>query len=896
MAPSKSNASDEAGFKRLVELETEYRTQRSPDQLYAIASFPHLFDEFPYPVIINAGILKLADYFRQSNNIQRHAILQVFKKSQPHLKKVINVEETYKRISPMLQSNDPLARAITLRVLGGMATIVSDRIDVYHNVIHSLDSSEAMEVSAAVYAADMICAQSQRFCAIISGKLAFMVRDTLKTPLPLRRRLIRIFGHMFEDITLARLARKTCMDILELNQDVEYTVAILRTLTKLASHSLVDVNQQVDLLLQRAKASSNSEPGIRRVSLTCLGSLAQKNIEFKREQMQAIFDIALESEDEKTTLKAMVTLHKIFRLTNAMTSISLLESGIETMRGYIQVCIQILERSFSILPSTASPLSSASSVSKLVVLECYAVLAVILPYYRQLEAAGLTNVADSTFREAIGKTTESMEQFLLGIFSRGGKLHRDDAAQSRMVLSSLVSLTLEGGSGIDALLSTLLGWINTYKDSSTMLAKALLHITRLQPRKLQPFQDAVMSCLENYVEAPNTQTFIIVYRALLEFSALHHSPGSATTSSFESRVTALLEKFGRIDMLERYTRNHWDLYQIARYSLQTGWSSLALVALRNQEKVVSSVSSSLWLTTVRIVAQIESSLQTVTGGQKDSGQLNLCSQKQMYTKVISYLEELEAHQVNRTFHLQYSELRRQYLDACQSAVGILQLLSTSLDINREQQRSQHAWHTADEIALYRCADKFNELAHQYTLLRTVVSSSFASSGSDSLSAKTDQHSDGAIEVLQTMCLIIAYAIQRVAKILDYASTDGADSQINNSSGTETEIMDADVFDVDPLLIPLLYLQSQQQEQQEQMQHDGDSSSGSKTLLDIFKASTGLTLGYIDENLTGNGVDAVERGISIVRQLIQRYISYSIPIPQEFFVSMRSYAQEQPLSA
>ncbi|KAF9897621.1 Integrator complex subunit 7, partial [Lobosporangium transversale] len=190
MAPLQKSASDEAGFKRLVELEAEYRTQRPPDQLYAIASFPRLFDEFPYPVIINAGILKLADYFRQS---------------QTHLKKVINVEETIKRISPMLQSTDPLARAITLRVLGGMATIVSDRIDVYHKVIHSLDSSEAMEVSAAVYAADMICSQSQRFCAIFSGKLAFMVRDTTKTPLPLRRRLIRIFGHMFGDITLARL-------------------------------------------------------------------------------------------------------------------------------------------------------------------------------------------------------------------------------------------------------------------------------------------------------------------------------------------------------------------------------------------------------------------------------------------------------------------------------------------------------------------------------------------------------------------------------------------------------------------------------------------------------------------------------------------------------------------
>ncbi|KAI8601928.1 hypothetical protein EDD21DRAFT_304425 [Dissophora ornata] len=283
MAPR--NAPDEAGFKRLVELETEYRTQRTADQLHAIASFTHLFDECPYPVIINAAVLKLADYFRNSNNIQRHAILQVFKKSHQHLNKVINVEETIKRISPMLQSNDPLARAITLRVLGCMATIVSDRIDVYHKVIHSLDSLEAMEVSAAVYAADMICAQSQRFCAIISGKLAFMVRDT-KTPLPLKRRLIRIFGHMFEDITLARLARKTCVDILELNQDGEYTVAILRTLTRLASHSLVDVDQQIELLLQRAQDQTQAQPGIRRVALMCIGLLAQKSIEFSPAQIK----------------------------------------------------------------------------------------------------------------------------------------------------------------------------------------------------------------------------------------------------------------------------------------------------------------------------------------------------------------------------------------------------------------------------------------------------------------------------------------------------------------------------------------------------------------------------------------------------------------------------------
>ncbi|KAF9433780.1 Integrator complex subunit 7 [Entomortierella beljakovae] len=892
MAPLKSNATDEAGFKRLVELETEYRTQRSPDQLYAIASFPHLFDEFPYPVIINAGILKLADYFRQSNNIQRHAILQVFKKSQPHLKKVINVEETIKRISPMLQSNDPLARAITLRVLGGMATIVSDRIDVYHNVIHSLDSSEAMEVSAAVYAADMICAQSQRFCAIISGKLAYMVRDTVKTPLPLRRRLIRIFGHMFEDITLARLARKTCMDILELNQDGEYTVAILRTLTKLASHSLVDVNQQIDLLLQRAKKSSNQDLGIRRVSLICLGLLAQKNIDFNRDQIQAIFDIALEFNDEKTTLKAVLTLRKIFRLTVTLTSISLLDSGTEIIKGYIQTCIKILDRSFSTLSSATS--SQAAMWSKLVVLECYAVLAIILPHYQQLEGTGLGEATDSTFNAAAGKVTQSMELFLERIFSRQGKLSKDDAAQARMVLSSLVSLTLDGGSSIDSLITTLLEWINTTNvDSSTLLAKALLHIARQQPRKLSSFQDKLVVCLENCIDAPDTRTFILLFRTLLEVSALDRSSGSATKTSFEARITAILEKFGGIDMLERYTKNRWDLYQLAQYSLQTGWSSLALVALKNQDKQVTGVSSSHWLTTIQTVALTESSLQAAAGreGQKDHGQLNLCSQKQMYTKVLSYLEELEAHQVNRSFHIRYSSLRRQYLDGCQSTIGVLQLLFISIGNNHsKQQELQCRWSTTDEIALSRCADKFNSLAHQYTLLRAVITSTPTSSELNSQGNKVDQHSDGAIEVLQTMCLIIAYVIQRVVKVLEHTSRSAEKSK--DSSSMDTDVADTDVFDVDPLLIPLLYLQSQYQERQQEMERDGNSTPGPRTHLEIFKMSTALTLGYIDENLIGSDIGAIEKGISILKQIIFGYISYSIPIPQEFFVSIRQTPQEQ----
>ncbi|KAF9555797.1 D-tyrosyl-tRNA(Tyr) deacylase [Mortierella alpina] len=704
MPSIKSSASAEAGFKRLVELESAYRTQRPSDQLHAIASYPHLFDEFPDPVIINTVILKLADYFRAS-------------------------------------------------------------------VIHSLDSSEAMEVSAAVYAADKICAQSQKFCAIISGKLAFMVRDS-KTPLPLRRRLIRVFGHMFEDITLARLARKTCLDILDLNQDGEYTVAILRTLTRLASHSLVDVDQQIELLLQQANGDAATLPGIRRVSLMCLGSLAQKGIEFRPDHIEMIFTIALESQDEKTTLRALETLNNIFRLTGITTSILLLgEPGLDTMLSYIQMCLRVLE-------PTSTSLSSASTRSRLILLECFSLLSVILPSYSELAetlSKPLGTSAEQTFNNAVKSVTQAMELFLTRIWSHDSdelrvKLSQQDISHSKAVLWYWINLSLAEAEQVDKVLRTLLGWIGVYKEVSVLQAKALLHMARQQPRKVHDVQDLAINVLEAHVDAPDTQTFMLVYRALLASAALYRG-SAAETTTFESRLTPLLEKFGRSDPRERYTRNQWELYQLGRYSLQAGWASLALTALKNQEKEVLSVPHALWLTSVQTVALIESSLQTMARAfpatameeDVDSNKLDLYSQQQMYVYIIGHLE------------------------------------------------SEH------------------------------------------------QQADAAIEILQTMCLILGFALQRVAKILRRAQGTNTIDEAGDST------MDADpVFDVDPLLIPLLY---HQEKGPGPVAGAGDKSA--TTFVETFRASAKLTLGFVNEHLQGRDLDTLE--------VLQRVVQASVEV-------------------
>lgn len=53
--------------------------------------------------------------FKNSNNFLRLCVLKVTQQSEKHLEKILNVDEFVKRIFSVIHSNDPVARAITLR-------------------------------------------------------------------------------------------------------------------------------------------------------------------------------------------------------------------------------------------------------------------------------------------------------------------------------------------------------------------------------------------------------------------------------------------------------------------------------------------------------------------------------------------------------------------------------------------------------------------------------------------------------------------------------------------------------------------------------------------------------------------------------------------------------------
>ena len=233
----------------LAELDQGLRCGRLGEQSESIVRFPRLFAKYPFPILINSALLKLADIFKQCGNFTKLCVLRVVQQSERHLDKITNVDEFVKRISTVLHSNDPVARALTLRLLGSVAVIIPERKQVHHSIRNALDSHD-FELEAAVFAAGKFASHSESFSVNVCTKISEMIGG-YATPLEMKLKLISIFQNMKRlDTNTSGLVRETCVDLLPVYPSQDFTTVTLHTLTLLSAHSLVDVPDQVDLLLK----------------------------------------------------------------------------------------------------------------------------------------------------------------------------------------------------------------------------------------------------------------------------------------------------------------------------------------------------------------------------------------------------------------------------------------------------------------------------------------------------------------------------------------------------------------------------------------------------------------------------------------------------------------------
>ncbi|KAI4492930.1 hypothetical protein M0804_002721 [Polistes exclamans] len=249
----------------LIELDKGLRSNKIGEQCEAIVRFPRLFEKYPFPILINSSLLKLAEVFRMGSNFLRVWVLRVCQQSEKHLDKILNVDEFVRRIYSVIHSNDPVARALTLRTLGSVAGIIPERQQVHHSIRRSLDSHDSVEVEAAIYAAQMFAAQSKLFAVSMCSKISDMIRGQA-TPASMKLQLIPILQYMHHDTFTASMVNELCMELLASYPAVEFVRVTLSALSTLASATLIDIPEQV-LSQSAITCDANIEEGSPLLSL-----------------------------------------------------------------------------------------------------------------------------------------------------------------------------------------------------------------------------------------------------------------------------------------------------------------------------------------------------------------------------------------------------------------------------------------------------------------------------------------------------------------------------------------------------------------------------------------------------------------------------------------------------
>ncbi|XP_055616004.1 integrator complex subunit 7 isoform X2 [Toxorhynchites rutilus septentrionalis] len=242
------NETDQDANSVLIELDKGLRSAKTGEQCEAIIRFPKLFEKYPFPILINSSFLKLAEFFRIGSNLSRLWVLRVCQQSEKHLEKIVNVDEFVKRIFMVIHSNDPVARALTLRTLGAVACVIPEKQQVHHAIRNALDSHDTVEVEAAIYASVQFAAQSKTFAIGMCSKVASMI-ESLQTPVSMKILLIPVLRHMYHDANTAALVKTLCRNLLPKYPSEQFVIAIIQSLSHLSYVTSVDIPDQVDLLL-----------------------------------------------------------------------------------------------------------------------------------------------------------------------------------------------------------------------------------------------------------------------------------------------------------------------------------------------------------------------------------------------------------------------------------------------------------------------------------------------------------------------------------------------------------------------------------------------------------------------------------------------------------------------
>ncbi|XP_011220565.1 integrator complex subunit 7 isoform X2 [Ursus americanus] len=597
----------------LMELDKGLRSGKLGEQCEAVVRFPRLFQKYPFPILINSAFLKLADVFRVGNNFLRLCVLKVTQQSEKHLEKILNVDEFVKRIFSVIHSNDPVARAITLRMLGSLASIIPERKNAHHSIRQSLDSHDNVEVEAAVFAAANFSAQSKDFAVGICNKISEMIQG-LATPVDLKLKLIPILQHMHHDAILASSARQLLQQLV----------------TSYPS------TKMIQLLLQYLK--NDPRKAVKRLAIQDLKLLANKTPHtWSRENIQALCECALQTPYDSLKLGML--------------------SVLSTLSGTIAI-----KHYFSIASGNVGSSPRSSDLVRLAQECCY-------HNNRGIAAHGvrvLTNITVSCQE----KDLLALEQdAVFGLESLLVLCSQDDSpgaqATLKIALNCMVKLAKGRPHLSQSVVETLLTQLHSAQDAARIL---MCHCLAAIAMQLPVLGDGMLGDLMELYKvigrsATDKQQELLVSLATVIFVA--------SQKALSAEVKAVIKQ-----QLESVS-NGWTVYRIARQASRMGNHDMARELYQSLLTQVASEHFYFWLNSLKEFSHAEQCLTGLQEENYSSALSCIAESLKFYHKGIASLTAASTPLNPLSFQCEFVKLRIDLLQAFSQLICTCNSLKTS---------------------------------------------------------------------------------------------------------------------------------------------------------------------------------------------------------------------------
>ncbi|CAG8612993.1 37913_t:CDS:2 [Gigaspora margarita] len=606
MKPKRKVIQDYGKLKR--EILNKLRVAKTvEEQLVQFSDVTRKFDEYPDPNLICNTLSFLAECFRTCDkNEIRYCLLKVFKETEKYIKQTDSaaLDHTVKNIFFPLEnrSNDTVARAIALRILGYLSILLTDRIDIQHGILQRLDSTFPIEANAAIFAADKLCAKTEKFAVILCDQLEtkFQSNDLSMT---FRIKLIRILRHMHWEISLAHKSRNICLQMLEQSSDGIMQSAILRTLTLLSCRALVDRSDQVELLMDYAINGSNEY--VRSNALVDLLNLAKKDSVFSVSHALRLLNLVVNASEQIIKVKALRILTVLIKrgrlLADLLSQRSDQDLCIEALHS-IQNCEDIIHDITSEVSIIAAQfcteliIETRRIVSRTDILIWTEWNTYISELSSKIQSSflsiivGLIRVAhiNASDRDMHGKIIKKYLKFLFSMCL-------SDDTMALNVSRSIIKIMQE--------------YITTNNDDIfAEVSKFILMVGKLRKSIIQTLMQNLIAVLKSseLLQMPRSFT-------LLAKTALKVPPEVNTEAeSFQQMIIATIQSFGQFDG-STICNNQWNIYLIGVDAGKSGCFSVMASIMQFFVTAVDVDASRYWLRALINIATAEKGMVMKVG-------------------------------------------------------------------------------------------------------------------------------------------------------------------------------------------------------------------------------------------------------------------------------------------